>query len=98
MTYIPKDPQFCSDGLPCQIETCVFFECCDFSICAREEQEIFQTKRTSKDRVETADFPQTDSKRWLPEFQSKPQTEMGGGMEPSAVCGAKEVSKCPRQN
>lgn len=99
MTYTPKDPQFCSGGLPCQNYPCAFFDCCEFSdYWTEEELEIFQRKSTSHDRVETADFPQTDSKRWLPKFQSKPQTEIGGGMEPSAVCGVEEVSKCPRQN
>ena len=99
MIYRPKDPQFCSGGLPCQIYSCAFFDCCEFSdFWTEEELEIFQTKQTSSGCVETATFCKPIANCWPTESPVETADKNRGAIGKSAVCGVEEVSKCPRQN
>lgn len=92
MTYRPKDPQFCSGGLPCQIYSCAFFDCCEFSdFWTNEELEIFQPKQTSNDREEMANFCKPIANCWPTESPVETADKNRGAIGKIAVCHCKEV-------
>lgn len=92
MIYRPKDPQFCSGGLPCQIYSCAFFDCCEFSdFWTNEELEIFQPKQTSNDREEMANFCKPIANCWPTESPVETADKNRGAIGKIAVCHCKEV-------
>ena len=94
MTYTPKDPQFCSGGLPCQNYPCAFFDCCEFSdYWTEEELEIFQRKSTSHDREKMANFCKPNADCWPNKSPVEIADKNGGAIGKIAVCHYKEVSK-----